>query len=251
MDTQIQQTARPSSFVKAGGATAVPALSWFEANRARIIQLSIAAAVVVLVAIAAGTYISSTSAKAESAFSDAMDVYDAPLRQPGQPVDPSAPSYATAADRAKVANPLFQQVADKYSWFAAGANARYFAGLTAEDLGQNSQAEADLKKVAGAHDSALASLAKMALASLYRRTNRQQEAVDLYQQLIAKPTLTVPLSMARLALAETYESTKPEEARKLYAQIKDQDKTSAAAQIASQKLDGKSSGRESSGQPNR
>lgn len=239
MDTQIQQTAKPSSFVKAGGANAGPALSWFDANRARIIQLSILAAVVILIAIVAGTYITNNAAKANGAFSDAMDVYDAPLRQPGQPVDPSTPSYATAADRARVAHPLFTQVADKYSWFAAGANARYFAGLTAADLGQTSEAESDLKKVADGHDSGVGSLAKMALASLYRKTNRPQQAIELYQQLIAKPTLTVPASMSRLALAETYEGTKPEEARKLYAQIKDQDKTSAAAQIASQKLEGK------------
>jgi hypothetical protein len=57
--------------------------------------------------------------------------------------------------------------------------------------------------------------------------------------LIAKPTLTVPISTARLALAETYEATRPDEARRLYALIKDEDKTSAAAQIAAQKLDGK------------
>ena len=79
----------------------------------------------------------------------------------------------------------------------------------------------------------------MALAGLYRQTNQQSQAIALYQQLIAKPTLTVPVSMARLQLAETYEATQPEEARKLYAQIKDQDKTSAAAQIAAQKLEGK------------
>jgi lipopolysaccharide biosynthesis regulator YciM len=168
-----------------------------------------------------------------------MDVYDAPLRQPGQPVDPSAASYATAADRAKAANPLFEQAANQYGLFKAGANARYFAGLTAADMGQTAQAEADLKKAADFREAGLSSLAKLALAGLYRQTNQQSQAIALYQQLIAKPTLTVPVSMARLQLAETYEATQPEEARKLYAQIKDQDKTSAAAQIAAQKLEGK------------
>ncbi len=105
-------------------------------------------------------------------------------------------------------------------------------------MGQTAQAEADLKQVAGSGNG-LGALAKLALASIYRQTNRQQQAVELYQQLIAKPPVTVPVSTARLELAETYEATRPDEARRLYAQIKDEDKTSAAAQIAAQKLDGK------------
>ncbi len=239
MDTQIQQPARPSSFVKAGGSAPGPALSWFEANRALVLRGSILVVALILVGLAVGVFVSSQSAKAESAFSDAMDIYDTQLRQPGQPVDPNSPSYATAAERARAANPLFEQAADHFGFFQAGANARYFAGLTANDMGQTGQAEADLKKAAASHDAALSSLAKLALASLYRKTNRQQQAIDLYQQLIAHPTLTVPVSTARLQLAEIYEGTRPDEARRLYAQIKDGDKTSAAAQIASQKLDGK------------
>ncbi len=242
MDIQIQQPAKPSSFVKAGGSASRPALgpgrSWFEANRALAIRLSVAVVAVVFVAVAAGIFVSNQSAKAEVAFSNAMDVYDSPLLQPGQPAEPNTQSYATAADRAKAAYPLFEHAANQYGFFAAGANARYFAGLTAEDMGQTAQAEADLKKAADS-GSGLGALAKMALASLYRKTNRQPQAIALYQQLIAKPTLTVPLSTARLALAETYEATRPDEARRLYALIKDEDKTSAAAQIAAQKLDGK------------
>ena len=238
MDTQIQPTAKPSSFVRAGGSTPGTPTSWLEANRARIIRLSSLGVATILLLVAVGIYLSTQSAKAEQAFSDAMDVYDMPIRQPGQPVDPSNPGYATAGDRARVASPLFQHVADRFGLFKAGKNARYFAGLTAIDMGQTSEAEADLSKTADS-GSGLGSLYKLALAGVYLLTNRQQQAIDLYKQLIAKPTLTVPLSTARLELAETYETTQPAEARQLYAQIKDEDKTSAAAQIATQKLEGK------------
>ncbi len=221
--------------MKAGG----PTLSWFAENRASIVRISIAVVAVALVAVAAGIYLSNQSAKAQSAFSDAMDAYDTPLRQPGQPIDPNSPSYATAAERARAANPLFEHAASEFGLFKAGKNARYFAGLTAQDMGQPAQAEADLKQAASSGDAGLSALAKLALASLYRSTGRQQQAIELYQQLIAKPALTVPVSTARLQLAETYEATRPDEARRLYAQIKDSDKTSAAAQIAAQKLDGK------------
>ena len=102
---------------------------------------------------------------------------------------------------------------------------------------KNTDAEAALQKAAGSHDSALAALAKMALAGLYRQTGRTGQAVDIYQELIKKPTNTVPASAAKLQLAAVYEATNPAQAKKLYAEIKDQDKT-AAGQIAAQKLNG-------------
>ncbi len=68
----------------------------------------------------------------------------------------------------------------------------------------------------------LASLAKLALANLYQQLNRSSEAVVLYNQLIAKPTSTVPADAARLQLAALYEKTNPAEANKIYAQLKAQ-----------------------------
>jgi lipopolysaccharide biosynthesis regulator YciM len=130
-------------------------------------------------------------------------------------------------------------MADRYGWLKAGANAEYFAGLTYLDLNQTASAESELLKAAGSHDKGLAALAKMALAGLYRQTGRPSQAVDLYNQVIKNPTLTVPASSAKLQLAQLYETTNPVEAKKLYAEIKDQDKTTAAGQIAAQKLAGK------------
>jgi lipopolysaccharide biosynthesis regulator YciM len=110
--------------------------------------------------------------------------------------------------------------------------------MTAIDMGQTAAGEDDLKKAADSHDSGVAALAKLALAGLYHQTGRDAQAIQLYQELIAKPTLTVPASMAKIQLAGLYETTKPAEAKRLYAEIKDQDKTTAAGQIAAQKLQG-------------
>ena len=66
------------------------------------------------------------------------------------------------------------------------------------------------------------------------RLNRNSEAVVLYNQLIAKPTNTVPADAARLQLAALYEKTNPAEANKIYAQLKSS--KNAAGQIAAQKL---------------
>jgi lipopolysaccharide biosynthesis regulator YciM len=125
-------------------------------------------------------------------------------------------------------------VASQYGLLLPGKTASYFAGLTAIDMGQPGAAETYLKKLADGSNAPLGSLAKLALANLYQQLNRNSEAVVLYNQLIAKPTTTVPADAARLQLASLYEKTNPAEANKIYAQLKSS--KSAAGQIAAQKL---------------
>ena len=60
--------------------------------------------------------------------------------------------YTTSAARAKEANREFVAIAHDYSWLPEGAKAQYFAGVTYEELGQNSNAETDLKAAAGSWD---------------------------------------------------------------------------------------------------
>jgi tetratricopeptide (TPR) repeat protein len=234
VDTQTRHALKQDSFVQATASS----INWVDAHRSTLIKASIA--LVAIIAIVLGGVIAyhNRSERAENLFGQAMDIYNTPLTQPGQPADPGAKTYASAAARAKDAHPLFEDVANNYGWFKAGANARYLAGMTAIDMGQASAGENDLKQAADSHDKSVAALAKLALAGLYHQTGRDPQAIELYQQLIAKPTLTVPASMAKLQLAGLYEATKPAEAKRLYAEVKDQDKTTAAGQIATQKLQG-------------
>ncbi|MBV8632110.1 MAG: coatomer subunit epsilon [Silvibacterium sp.] len=234
MDTQTRRALKQDRFVEATAS----GLGWLQVHRTNAVKVAVAIVIAAALTIAGVIVYKSRSATARSLFGQAMDIYNTPLRQPGQPVAPGEPLYATAAERAKAANPLFVDVANRFGWFDVGANARYFAGLTYLDLGQTAQGEAALQKAAESHDRGLAALAKMALAGRYRQTGRSGQAVDLYQQLIKNPTTTVPASAAKLQLAELYETSNPAEAKKLYAEIKDQDKTTAAGQIATQKLNG-------------
>jgi len=234
LDTQTRHALKQDRFVEATAS----GLDWMQVHRTNVIKVAIATVVVVALIVTGVLVYNSRSASAEIAFGKAMDIYNTPLQQAGQPPIPGEPVYKTAAERAKVANPIFADVANRYGWFKVGANAQYFAGLTYLDMGQTAPAEAALQKAGDSHDKALASLAKMALAGLYRQTGRASQAVDLYQQLIKNPTNTVPASAAKLELAQLYEATNPAQAKKLYAEIKDQDKTTAAGQIAAQKLNG-------------
>lgn len=230
MDTQTRHALKQDRLVDATRTS----VDWFQDHRSTVIRSCIAAILCIALLIAGLVAYSKRSTAAELGFGEAMDTYNAPLAQPGQPPTPGEKTFATAAARAAQANQQFVQVANQYGLFEAGKTARYFAGLTAIDLGQTGAAETYLSKVADGRDASLASLAKLALANLYQQTNRNSQAVVLLNQLIAKPTNTVPADAARLQLASLYEKTNPSEANKIYAQLKSS--KTAAGQIATQKL---------------
>lgn len=234
MDTRTRHALKKDKFAQATASS----VGWVSDHRSGVLKWSIVAVIALLVVVGGLVAWTVESSAADKALGVALDTYDAPLAQPGAPVD--AGTYATAADRSKAANQQFADVANKYGWLPEGAKAHYFAGVTDQDLAQNAQAETELKKAAGAWDHNLANLAKLALAGLYHRTQRDQQAIDIYNELTAKPSATVSANVAQLDLADVYAGQgKQTEARALWAKIKDGDKEGAAGQIAAQKLGGK------------
>ena len=234
MDSQTRHALKQDKFVQ----TTQSGVSWVGEHRDTVIRYSIGVVVVLGLAFAGLVYYMQRSAAAETALGAALDVYGAQLAQPGVP--PASGVYATAADRAKAANQQFVQVANQYGWLPEGAKAHYFAGLTYQQLGQTASAESELKTAAGSMNGNLSSLAKYALAGFYHQTGRDGQAIDLYNGLIAKPTDTVPAYTAQLALADLYSTAgKTEQAKQIWAKIKDADKTGAAGSIAAEKLTAK------------
>lgn len=234
MDTRTRHALKKDSFAQATASS----MSWVSGHRAGVVKWSITAGIALVVVVGALVWWSMQTSAADKALGTALDTYDSQLAQPGAPVE--AGTYATAAERSKAANQQFADVASKYGWLPEGTKAHYFAGVTDEELGQNAQAETELKTAAGAWDKNLANLAKLALAGLYQRTQRDQQAIDIYNELTAKPSATVSANVAQLDLADLYVSQgKQDQARTLWAKIKDSDKEGAAGSIAAQKLGGK------------
>ncbi len=218
--------------------TTLSGFDWVQANRARVIRLTVLAVVVILIIIAAAIFYSQRSAAAENALGVALGTYATPIADPAQPVPPGVKTYANAAERAKAANPQFVEVARRYGGMEAGENALYFSGLTYAEMGQNSQAQTALRKAADVRNHNIAALAKLALANLLAQSGHGDEAIKLLQQLTANPTTTVPASTAQLALAAVYQTTNPTAANKIYTSLKDKDKTTAASSIAASRLAG-------------
>lgn len=233
MDQQTKAALKQDKFVD----TTTHGLEWASAHRQSLLRTGGIVLAVILILAGGGLLYASRADKAAVAFGAAMQTYETPLARPGEPVPPGVTTFASSAERAKAANAQFLDIANHHGMTPQGENALYFAGLTYADAGQNQQAEDTLKKVSGSWSSNISALGKFALAQLYRNTGRDPQAIDLYNQLSAKPTTTVPYGVTRLQLADLYEQEgKKDEAKKVYADLADKDAKGPAGMIAKQKL---------------
>jgi predicted negative regulator of RcsB-dependent stress response len=234
VDTRTRHALKKDKFAQAAASSA----SWIGENRTNVVRWAIAAGVILVLGAGALIFWIVRSSAADAALGAALDVYMSPLALPGAP--PEQGVYTAAADRAKEANREFVAVASEYGWLPEGSKAHYFAGVTYAELGQNGAAETQLTAASQAWDRNLSNLAKLALAGLYRQTSRDNDATDLYNQIVAKPSVTVSAGVAELDLADLYASEgKQDQARALWAKVRDADKDGAAGQIAAGKLAGK------------
>ena len=234
MDTQTRHALKNDKLAQATASS----VSWLSGHRSGVVRWAVGCGVVLLLGVGALVFYSLRSQAADTALGAAMDTYNAPLAQPGVPAGNGI--YATAAERTKAANAQFAAVAQQYGWMPQGSKAHYFTGITDEELGQNASAETELKAASDAWDRNVANLAKVALAGLYHQTARDSQAIDLYNAIVAKPSETVSATVAQLDLADLYVAEgKQDQARALWAQIKDADKEGAAGSIATQKLSAK------------
>jgi tetratricopeptide (TPR) repeat protein len=233
VDTQTRHALKGDKFAQATKTS----VTWLSGHRSGVMRWAITAGVAFVVGVGSLIIWNVRAASANAALGAAMDTYSAFLAEPGAP--PQKGTFATAAERSKAANQQFVAIADQYSWLPTGTKAQYFAGVTYQELGQNGPAETELKKAADSWNRNLSNLAKLALASLYHQTGRDAQAIDLYNAIVARPSVTVSAGAAQLGLADLYVATgKQDQARALWAKIKDADKEGAAGSIAAQKLAG-------------
>jgi len=199
------------------------------------LYLVIAAIVVALGIFGWKTYAERQTVKASAAFDEAMKVFQARIRTPGEPAMPGEVTYVDEKNKFTDAANKFGDVAMKYPRTHPGQLAAYYAALSDEKLSDFDNAR---KWLSGLTDASgdFAAMARFELAQLNDRTGRGDEAVKLYQDLIAKPAVLVPKPVAMLALAEHYRQKNPAEAAKLYTQIKTEYPDTPIAQQADQAL---------------
>jgi TolA-binding protein len=209
------------------------AAHWSVEHQANLIAAVIAAVVIAAIAFGGWYYVNTQDEKASAELSTAVRTFETPVRPAGVPPQPGYDTFASPQERATAARKQFQEIVDKYPHTHTADMARYFVGLASSQLNDNAAAERSLQEAANSSNADLAALGKFALAAVYRAENKDAQAVDLYNQLIAKPTIVVSKATAQIELAGFYESKqKPDEAKKIYDQVQKENPSTEAASVA-------------------
>jgi hypothetical protein len=180
----------------------------------------IAALVVALGVFGWKAYTERQTVKASAAFDDAMKVFQARIRTPGEPQESGETTYVDEKNKYTDAAKKFGDIATNYPHTRPGQLAGYYAALSLEKLGKNDDAKKYLQGLAQSSTEDFAAMAKFELAQLDDRRGQGDDAVKLYQELMTKTSVLVPKPIVMYALAEHYRPKNPAEAAKLYTQIK-------------------------------
>jgi TolA-binding protein len=209
------------------------AAHWSVEHQSKLIVAAVAMVVLAAIGFGGWYYVNQQDEKASAELSTAVRTFETPVRPAGVPAQPGTDSFATPQERATTARKQFQDIVDKYPHTHTADMARYFVGLASEQLRDIPAAERNLQQAASSSNSDLASLGKFALAAVYRGENKDTQAIDLYKQLMDKPTVVVSKATAQLELAGLYESRqKPDEAKKIYDQVAKDNPSTEAASLA-------------------
>ena len=237
MRAETRHQLKQDKFSKTTIQVAEQTVDWTVEHKGKLIVGGIIVAVVIAAVLGAWYYFEKQDEKASVDFTKAVQTMNSPIRPAGAPPQPEYPSFASINERATEAHKQFQAIVNKYPHTHAADFARYFLGVSSAQLGDNAAAERELKPVTQFHNAEVSSLAKLALASVYRNTNRTKDAIDIYKQLIQDPTRTVGKSEAEMQLADTYKAAGMNgEAKKQYEQIHKEAPQTEAAQLAGSKL---------------
>jgi predicted negative regulator of RcsB-dependent stress response len=145
-------------------------------------------------------------------LSAAMGIMNAPI---GPAPVPGYITFATADLRTRAAVRALTNLATNSAGSDEGTIARYYLGTVAVGQGRLDEGVKHLSDAAGAGNQAYASLAKLALADVYRIQNKSADAEKILRSLMDNPTSMVSKEEATITLARLLAPDKPEEARKL------------------------------------
>lgn len=175
--------------------------------------------------------------KAWVAFEEANKVFQARIRAAGEPEQPGEVSFFDERIKFEEAAKQYASVSGQYSRTRAGKLSKYYTGLSYERVAKYDDAQKWLKQAEAAGDSELSTLARFQQAHVLVKTGKGEEAVKLYQALMAAPSTMVSKALVMMTLADFYRKAKPAEAQKLYTQIRTEFPDTEMARRAQERLE--------------
>jgi predicted negative regulator of RcsB-dependent stress response len=234
---ETRHSLKQDKFSKVTLSAAEKTVHWTVEHKGKLIVGAIVVLGLLTTAFGGWYFLRQQDQKASVDFGKAVRTLDTPIRPAGAPPQPDFPTFASTKERAGEAHKQFQQVVDNYPHTRTSEFARYFLGITDVELGNTAAAEKELKQAADSRRGDLAALAKFALASVYRKTGKDKDAIDLYKSLAEKPTETVSKATAQMELADLYqEKQQTQEARRILEQVQKENPNTQVASLASSKL---------------
>jgi predicted negative regulator of RcsB-dependent stress response len=215
------------------------ALLWVEDHGRTLLTLALA------VVVGGGSlgsfywYSKNQERKASTALAGAMITYQAPVQE-GLPALPGAGAqriFSSQEEKYRAAEKEFAAVREDFPRARSARLAKHYQALCQFELGETEAAVATLEELSGSSDPNEAALAKLHLAGIYQEQDKGSEAAQLYRELAEKPTATVPRVMALLELAALEAEENPEEARRIYNEVKNEFLDTPIAAEVTQRLE--------------
>ncbi len=180
------------------------ATQWFLDNQRSVVNIG-------LVVIGAGlllgglyTYRGRQAETARALLSQALDQYHGTVGSASGDA-PGSPHFATEEEKDRTALESFTKVADEFSGYEAGRQARYYEGLCQAGLGDYESAEKSLQALrSGGHD-LLYYLVSRALAGVKVESGDYVGAADIYQALVDDKDNPLPKDYLLFELAKAEE----------------------------------------------
>jgi predicted negative regulator of RcsB-dependent stress response len=188
-------------------------------HRKDMVKYGVIVLVVLVLGIGTWMYRTRTAAERQSALTQAMRVQGAAIGPNSG--NPLILTFPTQAEKDQATIKAFSEFIAKYSSSDEAYTARYYMGVIAADAGKMADAEKSFQEVAKSGPSALASLAKLALAQIYQSESKTADAEKLLRGLMENPTAVVSKEQATISLARLLAPTNAAEARKLLEPLRE------------------------------
>jgi len=208
-------------------------------------ELRIAVGLVVVLGAAAVAFLyfqGQRAREADNALQEALEVWNAPLEAelPPGAEKPTGQVFAAADEKYKSAAAAFEGVDRRYPSRPEAERSRYYAALCRERLKQYDEAEKGLKALAERKDGRRLepTVARIALADLYRQKGQVDKAVEAYRAIVGDATFPFPRDYALMSLASTLEeANRVAEARVSYKKLTEDFPASVYAAEARRRAD--------------